>query len=119
MKNREGGDRAAGRDRLQLCVPRPHATDLNPLRQSVRPYKKSAGSPAPEVYRLPFPSDHSGVHGEDLERSVNELFLTDVEPTAVAAIIVEPVQGEGGFNPVSTEMFGLLAHVVLTGTAYC
>ena len=75
------------------------------LTGKITPYKKSAGSPAPEIYRLPFPAAHSGVTVQDLEHAANELFLTDVEPTRVAAIIVEPVQGEGGFNPVGTEMF--------------
>jgi 4-aminobutyrate aminotransferase / (S)-3-amino-2-methylpropionate transaminase / 5-aminovalerate transaminase len=81
------------------------------LTGKITPYKRSAGSPAPEIYRLPLPAAHVGVTVQDLEHAVNELFLTDVEPSRVAAIIIEPVQGEGGFNPVSTEVFQLLRAV--------
>ena len=78
------------------------------LTGKIAPYKLRAGAPAPEVYRLPFPAEHAGITVQDLQHAVDELFLGDVEPGRVAAIIVEPVQGEGGFNPVSTEVFKLL-----------
>jgi len=78
------------------------------LTGKIMPYKQRAGSPAPEIYRLPFPAAHAGVTLEDLLRAVTELFLADVEPTRVAAIIIEPVQGEGGFNPASPELFQAL-----------
>ena len=65
------------------------------------PYKKSFGPFAPEIYRLPFPypyrspdPDNAGRRAlDDLERA----FVTVVDPATVAAVIVEPVQGEGGF----------------------
>lgn len=61
------------------------------------PYKQHAGAAAPEIFRLPFPIDHRGIRVEDTLRSLNTLFYGDVEPSRVAAIILEPVQGEGGF----------------------
>jgi 4-aminobutyrate aminotransferase/(S)-3-amino-2-methylpropionate transaminase len=65
------------------------------------PYKKSFGPFAPEVYRVPFPYPYRSPDPEkagrraldDLERA----FVTVVDPETVAAAIVEPVQGEGGF----------------------
>jgi 4-aminobutyrate aminotransferase/(S)-3-amino-2-methylpropionate transaminase len=65
------------------------------------PYKKNFGPFAPEVYRVPFPYPYRSPDPEkagrraldDLERA----FVTVVDPTTVAAVIVEPVQGEGGF----------------------
>ena len=65
------------------------------------PYKKNFGPFAPEIYRVPFPYPYRSPDPEkagrraldDLERA----FVTVVDPTTVAAVIVEPVQGEGGF----------------------
>ncbi|HEY4370190.1 MAG TPA: 4-aminobutyrate--2-oxoglutarate transaminase [Steroidobacteraceae bacterium] len=62
------------------------------------PYKQGSGSPAPDIFRLPFPIDHRGVRVEDTLRALSSLFYGDVEPSRVAAIIIEPVQGEGGFH---------------------
>ena len=70
-------------------------------------YKLGCGPYAPEVYRLPFPDyyklnngksedDFSAIHLRDLE----EFFNTNIPSNQVAAIIMEPVQGEGGFNVV-------------------
>jgi 4-aminobutyrate aminotransferase/(S)-3-amino-2-methylpropionate transaminase len=74
------------------------------LTGKIAPYKQRAGAPAPEIYRLPFPVAHAGVTVADLRHAAAELFLGDVEPSRVAAIIIEPVQGEGGFNPASPEV---------------
>jgi 4-aminobutyrate aminotransferase/(S)-3-amino-2-methylpropionate transaminase len=62
------------------------------------PYKQGFGLQAPDVFRLPFPIEQRGVRIEDTLRALNSLFYGDVEPTRVAAIIIEPVQGEGGFH---------------------
>jgi 4-aminobutyrate aminotransferase/(S)-3-amino-2-methylpropionate transaminase len=51
---------------------------------------------------------HAGVTVADLKHAAAELFLGDVEPSRVAAIIIEPVQGEGGFNPAAPEVFQAL-----------
>ena len=70
-------------------------------------YKYDCGPFAPEVYRLPFPNyfqSGKGLSFEDfVEKEIDRLkesFLKLVDPNNVAAIIIEVVQGEGGFNPV-------------------
>jgi 4-aminobutyrate aminotransferase / (S)-3-amino-2-methylpropionate transaminase / 5-aminovalerate transaminase len=78
------------------------------LTGKVTPYKARAGAPAPEIYRLPFPAAHAGITLEHLQRAAEELFLGDVEPARVAALIIEPVQGEGGFNPAGPEVLQAL-----------
>ena len=68
------------------------------LTGKIQPYKQASGPAAPEVYRIPFPVDHAGVRLEDTLRALAAVFHADVEPARVAAIIIEPVQGEGGFH---------------------
>lgn len=63
------------------------------------PYKQGFGRLGGDVYRVPFPVDHLGVSVQDSLDAIQQIFRTDVAPTQVAAIILEPVQGEGGFNP--------------------
>lgn len=70
-------------------------------------YKLGCGPFAPEVYRLPFPDTYrygKGMSEDDFAdmhlRELENFFHTNVPQTAVAAIIIEPVQGEGGFNVV-------------------
>ena len=58
------------------------------------PYKPGFGPFAPEVYRLPFPYTY---RGQGVEGSIEQALKTVVAPTDLAAIIVEPVLGEGGF----------------------
>jgi 4-aminobutyrate aminotransferase / (S)-3-amino-2-methylpropionate transaminase / 5-aminovalerate transaminase len=72
------------------------------------PYKHAAGPAAPEIYRVPFPVAHEAVHPEDTLRALHGLFHADVEPARVAAIIIEPVQGEGGFHVASPELLRAL-----------
>jgi 4-aminobutyrate aminotransferase/(S)-3-amino-2-methylpropionate transaminase len=57
------------------------------------------GPLAPEVYRAPFPQDYRGPDTETALHELRQMFLTEVAAEQVAAIIVEPVQGEGGFLP--------------------
>lgn len=68
------------------------------LTAKVTPYKKGFGPLADNVYHSPFPSPLHGVSVEDAKQQLNTLFETTVDPDQVAAIIIEPVQGEGGFN---------------------
>jgi 4-aminobutyrate aminotransferase/(S)-3-amino-2-methylpropionate transaminase len=70
------------------------------LTGKVVPYKKGFGPFTPDIYHVPFPAGYLGVDAEDSLRAVDELFKSDIEADKVAAIIVEPVQGEGGFYPV-------------------
>ena len=63
------------------------------------PYKVGMGPLAPEVYRAPFPQDYRGPDAETALAELRQLFLTQVAAEQVAAIIVEPVQGEAGFLP--------------------
>ena len=70
-------------------------------------YKKNCGPFAPEVYRIPFPNFYRYHGTRDMDEFVetelkylNESGKNLVDPKNLAAIIIEPVQGEGGFNPV-------------------
>ncbi|MEI4260408.1 4-aminobutyrate--2-oxoglutarate transaminase [Roseovarius sp. D0-M9] len=70
----------------------------------VAPYKKGFGAMMPDVYHVPFPIDLHGVSTEDAMASMHKLFKADLDPERVAAIIIEPVQGEGGFYPAPAEL---------------
>ncbi len=67
------------------------------LTGKVAPYKVGFGPFPNEVFHALFPNELHGVSVADALRSVEMLFKNDVEPERVAAFIVEPVQGEGGF----------------------
>ncbi len=67
------------------------------LTGKVVPYKSGFGPFPAEIYHAPFPIPHHGVSEEDAVAALDRLFKGDVEPGRVAAIIIEPVQGEGGF----------------------
>lgn len=67
------------------------------LTGKVQPYKAGFGPMMPDVWHLPFPNPLHGVSAEDSMKALHQLFKADLEPARVAAIIVEPVQGEGGF----------------------
>ncbi len=74
------------------------------LTGKVAPYKKGAGPMPPEVYHVPFPAPHLGVTVADSLKALSTLFKADVDPQRVAAIIIEPVQGEGGFHEAPAEL---------------
>ena len=67
------------------------------LTGKVEPYKTGFGPFMPEVFHAPFPCPLHGISIDDAIHGVEKLFKFDVEPSRVAAIIIEPVQGEGGF----------------------
>jgi 4-aminobutyrate aminotransferase len=71
------------------------------LTGKVQPYKAGFGPFPPEIYHVPFPAE--GASLEETKKAMEHLFKCDIEPSRVAAIIFEPVQGEGGFNPISRE----------------
>ena len=66
----------------------------------VMPYKKGFGPFAPEVYRTPAPYPYRGISSDDAISGLQELFLGEVDPASVACVVLEPVQGEGGFIPM-------------------
>jgi 4-aminobutyrate aminotransferase/(S)-3-amino-2-methylpropionate transaminase len=69
------------------------------LTGSVTPYKQNFGPYAAEIYQTPFPYEYRGWSSERALASLHELFESSVSPDRVAAIIIEPVLGEGGFVP--------------------
>jgi 4-aminobutyrate aminotransferase len=80
------------------------------LTAKVMPYKRSFGPFAPEVYRAQAPWPYRGIGTEEALASVRRLFTTQVDPGSVAAMIYEPVQGEGGFLPATPGFIeGLIA----------
>jgi 4-aminobutyrate aminotransferase/(S)-3-amino-2-methylpropionate transaminase len=78
------------------------------LTGKVKPYKKGFGSVQPEIWHVPFPAQSLGVTVEDALRHIEFLFRADVDPEQVAAIIIEPVQGEGGFHQAPAELMTAL-----------
>lgn len=90
------------------------------LTSKVSPYKKGFGPFAPEVYRLPFPycyRNHGGAEGqggregccEITREHLEHLCAAIVDPDSLAAIIIEPELGEGGFVPVPPKFMAVLA----------
>src|SRR5689334_14252790 len=73
------------------------------LTGKVAPYKIGFGPFPSDVFHAPFPNPLHGVSVEDSLRAIEHLFKADIEAARVAAIIFEPVQGEGGFNPAPVE----------------
>jgi 4-aminobutyrate aminotransferase / (S)-3-amino-2-methylpropionate transaminase / 5-aminovalerate transaminase len=67
------------------------------LTSKTHPYKAGLGPFAPEVYRVPFPNEYRGVSSADALAALERAFVTQVAAENVAAIVLEPVQGEAGF----------------------
>ncbi|MCW6033951.1 4-aminobutyrate--2-oxoglutarate transaminase [Pantoea sp. JK] len=61
------------------------------------PYKQNFGPFPSDIYRLPFPNAFHGVSDDDCLKALDQLFAVQIAPERVAAIIIEPVQGDGGF----------------------
>ncbi|WP_105372286.1 4-aminobutyrate--2-oxoglutarate transaminase [Neorhizobium huautlense] len=68
------------------------------LTGKVMPYKKNFGPFPADVYHAPFPNPFLDYSTEQAVAELERLFASDVDPARIAAFIVEPVQGEGGFN---------------------
>lgn len=75
------------------------------LTGKVYPYKAGFGAMPPDVWHVPYPAEALGVTVEDSIAAIEKLFKADVDPKRVAAIILEPVQGEGGFYIAPPELF--------------
>jgi 4-aminobutyrate aminotransferase/(S)-3-amino-2-methylpropionate transaminase len=74
------------------------------LTGKVQPYKAGFGPMLPEVYHVPYPMPYHGVTVEHSLQALEQLFKADVDPARVAAIIIEPVLGEGGFYAAPPEL---------------
>jgi 4-aminobutyrate aminotransferase / (S)-3-amino-2-methylpropionate transaminase / 5-aminovalerate transaminase len=66
-------------------------------------YKKGFGPFAPEVYRAPVPYPYRGVSSDAAIEALEDLFRSDVDPQSIACVVLEPVQGEGGFIPMPAD----------------
>lgn len=73
------------------------------LTGKVAPYKTGFGPFPSEIFHARFPNALQGVSVQDALDSIHAIFKNDIEASRVAAIIVEPVQGEGGFNVAPPE----------------
>ncbi len=78
------------------------------LTGKITPYKNLFGPFPADLFHVPYPIDYHGVSVEDSLRALDTLFKVDIAPGDVAAIVVEPVQGEGGFYPASNEFLQAL-----------
>ncbi len=81
------------------------------LTGKVLPYKRLFGPLPAEVFHVPFPIAHYGVTVEDSLKALQFLFKADVEPSRVAAVMLEPVQGEGGFHTAPRELLTALRRI--------
>lgn len=78
------------------------------LTGKVQPYKAGFGAMMPDVYHVAFPIELHGTSTEDAMAGIQKLFKADLDPGRVAAIILEPVQGEGGFYQAPPEFMRAL-----------
>ncbi|HKI92006.1 MAG TPA: aspartate aminotransferase family protein [Gaiellaceae bacterium] len=78
-------------------------TNLTMAMTSKLVYKKGFGPLAGDVYRAPAPYPYRGVTTDDALAGLELLFKQDLDPASVACLVLEPVQGEGGFIPMPPE----------------
>jgi 4-aminobutyrate aminotransferase/(S)-3-amino-2-methylpropionate transaminase len=81
------------------------------LTGKVVPYRKQFGAGFPDIWHVPMPIPHYGTTTEDALKQLAFIFRADVDPSRVAAIIVEPVQGEGGFYEVPADLMRALRKI--------
>ncbi len=81
------------------------------LTGKVAPYKIGFGPFPGSVYHVPYPSALHGITTQDAVAAIERLFKADIEATQVAAIIFEPVQGEGGFNVAPPELVAAIRRI--------
>ncbi|WP_379064695.1 4-aminobutyrate--2-oxoglutarate transaminase [Mesorhizobium sp. UC22_110] len=81
------------------------------LTGKVQPYKAGFGAMPGDVFHVPFPVALHGVTTADSLAALDKLFKADVDPARVAAIIVEPVQGEGGFYEAPRDFVAALRKI--------
>lgn len=73
------------------------------LTGKIDPYKLGVGPFPAEIYHAPYPCELHGISVDDAIHGIELLFKNDIEARRVAAFIVEPVQGEGGYYPAPAE----------------
>jgi 4-aminobutyrate aminotransferase len=78
------------------------------LTGKIVPYKAGAGVPMPAIFHADFPLPQHGISVEDALASIHRIFKVDIEAKDVAAIIIEPVLGEGGFYQAPAEFLQAL-----------
>lgn len=81
------------------------------LTGKVAPYKIGFGPFPGSIFHVPAPVALHGVSVDDSLKAIHQLFKADIEPTQVAAIIVEPIQGEGGFYVMPPEFMRALRKI--------
>jgi 4-aminobutyrate aminotransferase / (S)-3-amino-2-methylpropionate transaminase / 5-aminovalerate transaminase len=82
-------------------------------------YKRGMGPFAPEIYRAPAPYPYRGISTEDALDALDWMFKATVDPASVACVILEPIQGEGGFTVMPAEFIqGLKARCEEHGILY-
>ncbi|MBW2493247.1 MAG: 4-aminobutyrate--2-oxoglutarate transaminase [Deltaproteobacteria bacterium] len=81
------------------------------LTGKVFPYKAGFGPLSPEVFHAPYPIEYLGISVDAALAALDRLFASDIDPARVAAIIIEPVLGEGGFYPAPPEFLQALRRV--------
>jgi 4-aminobutyrate aminotransferase len=74
---------------------------MTPFKIGFRPFPT-------EIYRTPFPDEFHGVSYDAAVKAIETLFRSDADPDSIAAVIFEPVQGEGGFNIANGEFLQYL-----------
>ncbi|NWD07254.1 4-aminobutyrate--2-oxoglutarate transaminase [Pseudomonas gingeri] len=73
-----------------------------------QPYRQNFGPLAPDIYHVPYPNEYRGVTTEKAMEALQEVFDTQIAADRVAAIIIEPVQGDGGFVAAPVEFMRAL-----------
>jgi 4-aminobutyrate aminotransferase/(S)-3-amino-2-methylpropionate transaminase len=73
------------------------------MTSKANPYKIGLGPLAPAVYHLPYAQDYRGPSASEALAALERALVTQVAPAEVAAIVIEPIQGEGGFVPAPKE----------------
>ncbi len=73
-----------------------------------QPYKQNFGPFPGDIYHAPYPDPFRGVDSQQALAGLREVFATQVAPDQVAALLIEPVQGDGGFRPAPVEFLQAL-----------
>jgi len=81
------------------------------LTSKTHPYKAGLGPFAPEIYRVPFPNEYRGPSSDEALDALERALITQIAAETVAAIVLEPVQGEGGFVVAPQEFVAGVRHL--------